>query len=80
MTRRALALLVAFAAAAVPAAAQDSVPQPGGVRLTLRYDPGNRPSLVIVPGAGHDAEHLSARSADAISPTASHHMHLGRYE
>ena len=55
MTRRALLLLVAFAGAAAPAVAQDSVPQQGGVRLTLRYDPGNRPSLVIVPGAGLDS-------------------------
>jgi TolB protein len=53
--RRALAFAVVLAAAAMPAAAQDSVPQPGGVRLTLRYDPGNRPSLVIVPGAGLDS-------------------------
>ena len=49
------ALLTGLAYAVVPAAAQDSVPQPGGVRLTLRYDPGNRPSLVIVPGAGMDS-------------------------
>ena len=56
MRRRALTFAVVLAAAAaVPAAAQDSVPQPGGVRLTLRYDPGNRPSLVIVPGAGLDS-------------------------
>jgi len=56
VSRRALTFAVVLAAAAaVPAAAQDSVPQPGGVRLTLRYDPGNRPSLVIVPGAGLDS-------------------------
>ena len=34
--RRSPLALLALAAAAVPAAAQDSVPQPGGVRLTLR--------------------------------------------
>ena len=53
--RRALVLLAALASLAAPAAAQDSVPQAGGVRLTLRYDPGNRPSLVIVPGPGLDS-------------------------
>ena len=53
--RRIIALAAALAGAALPVAAQDSVPQPGGVRLTLRYDPGNRPSLVIVPGAGLDS-------------------------
>jgi TolB protein len=53
--RRIIALVAALAGAALPVAAQDSVPQPGGVRLTLRYDPGNRPSLVIVPGAGLDS-------------------------
>ncbi len=52
---RVAAAIVSLVCVAAPAAAQDSVPQQGGVRLTLRYDPGNRPSLVIVPGAGLDS-------------------------
>jgi TolB protein len=49
-------LLLACAAllAAAPVLAQDPPPQ-GGVRLVLKYDPGARPSLVVVPGAGLDS-------------------------
>lgn len=47
-----LCVLGVFAAG--PAWAQDSVQAPG-VRLVLRYDPGNRPSLVLVPGSGLDS-------------------------
>ncbi len=53
--RRALVVIASLASLAAPLQAQDSVPRPGGVRLTLRYDPGNRPSLVIVPGPGMDS-------------------------
>jgi TolB protein len=34
--------------------AQDSAQAPG-VRLVLKYDPGNRPALVLVPGVGLDS-------------------------
>ncbi len=35
-------------------AAQDSTP-PEGVRVVLKYEPGTRPGLVMVPGAGLDS-------------------------
>jgi TolB protein len=49
-------VLVAALVLMGPAAAlaQDTAQAPG-VRLVLKYDPGNRPSLVMVPGAGLDS-------------------------
>lgn len=53
--RRTLAILALLAPVlALALAAQDPPPQ-GGVRLVLKYDPGARPSLVVVPGAGLDS-------------------------
>jgi TolB protein len=47
-------LALALSAMAGAAQAQDSAQAPG-VRLVLKYDPGNRPSLIIVPGVGLDS-------------------------
>ncbi|MCU0621000.1 MAG: hypothetical protein MUC69_05800 [Gemmatimonadales bacterium] len=51
LVRAAVAASVLLAS---PLAGQDPPPQ-GGVRLVLKYDPGARPSLVVVPGAGLDS-------------------------
>lgn len=52
--RGALAGLVLLAL--VPAAARAQDPVPGeGVRVVLRYEPGTRPGLVMIPGAGLDS-------------------------
>lgn len=47
------AVTAVTAMTAAPAAAQDTTQ--AGVRLVLKYDPGNRPSLLMVPGAGLDS-------------------------
>ena len=47
------AVLTLTALTALPALAQDTTQ--AGVRLVLKYDPGNRPSLVMLPGAGLDS-------------------------
>lgn len=46
-------LSVVSVLSAMPLVAQDTTQ--AGVRLVLKYDPGNRPSLVMLPGAGLDS-------------------------
>ncbi len=48
----AVAALLAFCAGA--AVAQDTTRAPEGVRVVLKYEPGSRPGLVLVPGPGLD--------------------------
>jgi TolB protein len=51
--RRLLALLLPFVA--VPLAAQDTTQVREGVRVGVDYQPGLRPGLVVLPGAGLDS-------------------------
>jgi TolB protein len=51
---RPLALLGAVLLASAPLAAQDSLP-PEAVRVGIRYTPGVRPGLVLLPGPGLDS-------------------------
>jgi len=49
-----LVLALALTGLAAPLAAQDSLP-PEAVRVGIRYTPGVRPGLVILPGSGLDS-------------------------
>ncbi|MDX2194720.1 MAG: DPP IV N-terminal domain-containing protein [Gemmatimonadales bacterium] len=54
--RRLVMVGALLAAAAAPAAAQDTTAAPPeGVRVVLRYTPGERPVLIVVPGPGLDS-------------------------
>ncbi len=53
-----LLLALAFGAFTAPLAAQDTTAQ--GVHITLRYDPGVRPSVVVLPVPGANGDSIAA--------------------